>query len=283
VDPNKAPLRAPPREARDLFVAANNAYLIAFDNMSDLPDWLSDMFCRLSTGGGFGTRQLYTDEDEMLFDAMRPVVLTCIDNVIIRGDLTDRAIFLTLLAILENRRRHQRDFWAAFDRDKPAILGALLDIVSLGLGELPNVKLAEYPRMADFAEWAAACEKAATAALWDVGVFAEAYAMNRASAAHSVSEEDLVANAIRRLMTEVETWKGGSAALLSDLNDLGSDTIRQHKHWPKATNALSRRMNKVGGVLRKIGIEVEAGIVKKTNRRKWTITRRSKRDNIPAN
>ena len=122
VDPNKAPLRAPPREARDLFVAANNAYLIAFDNFSELPGWLSDMLCRLSTGGGFGTRQLYTDEDEMLFDAMRPVVLTCIDNVIIRGDLTDRAIFLTLLAIPENKRRHQRDFWAAFDRDKAAIL-----------------------------------------------------------------------------------------------------------------------------------------------------------------
>jgi hypothetical protein len=284
VDPNKAPLRAPPREARDLFVAANNGYLIAFDNFSELPGWLSDMLCRLSTGGGFGTRQLYTDEDEMLFDAMRPVVLTCVDNVIIRGDLTDRAIFLTLLSIPENKLRHQRDFWAAFDSDKPAILGALLDIVALGLRELPNVKLTKYPRMADFAEWATACERAASDALWEVGLFADAYALNRASAAHSVIEEDLVANAIRRLMQQVDTWKGGAAALLDDLNalDFVTETIRQHKHWPKAPSALGRRMNKVAGVLRKIGIEIEGWLAKKTNRRMWTITRSNRRPDTPT-
>jgi hypothetical protein len=273
VDPNKAPLRAPPREARDMFVAANNSYLIAFDNFSDLPDWLSDMLCRLSTGGGFGTRQLYTDEDEMLFDAMRPVVLTCVDNVIIRGDLSDRTIFLTLLSIPENKRRHQREFWAAFDRDKPAILGALLDIVSRGLRELPYVKLTEYPRMADFAEFATACEKGSTDALWKEGLFADAYAMNRASAAQSVIDEDLVANAIRRLMAKRDAWEGGAASLLADLNELVSETIKQHKNWPKAANALSRRMNKASGVLRKIGIELEGWFAEKTNRRIWRITR----------
>ena len=111
-----------------------------------MPDWLSDMLCRLSTGGGFGSEQeLYTDEDEMLFDAMRPVALTCVDDVVIRGDLADRAIFLTLMAISEKKRKHERDFWAAFESDKPAILGALLDCVAGGLRELPNVKLDQYP------------------------------------------------------------------------------------------------------------------------------------------
>jgi Bifunctional DNA primase/polymerase, N-terminal len=272
VDPNKAPLRSPPREARDMFIAANNSYLIAFDNFSDLPEWLSDMLCRLSTGGGFGTRRLYTDEEEMLFDAMRPVVLTCVDNVVIRGDLTDRAIFLTLSAIPEDKRRHERDFWAAFERDKPAILGALLDILALGLRELPHVKLAGYPRMADFALLATACEKAATDALWDVGLFADAYAMNRASATQSVIEEDLVADAIRRLMARRsgELWEGGAAELLEELTKLVGD-VQQNKHWPKATNALARRMNKAGGVLRKIGIEIKQGLAKKTNRRIWMI------------
>jgi hypothetical protein len=281
IDPNKAPLRAPPRETRDLFVAANNGYLLAFDNFSEMPGWLSDMLCRLSTGGGFGTRQLYSDDDEMLFDAMRPVVLTCVDNVVIRGDLTDRAIFLTLASIPENKRRHQRDFWAEFERDKPAILGALLDIVALGLRELPHVKLDTFPRMADFYEFATACERGAKGALWEVGLFADAYAINRASAAHSVIEEDLVANAIRRLMQQHDAWEGGTAALLEDLNELVSETIRENKQWPKAANALSRRMNKVAGVLRKIGIEITPGTTKKTNRRLWKITRRNKKESPP--
>jgi hypothetical protein len=57
IDPNAAPTRAPPREERDL----NNAHILAFDNLSSLPSWLSDALCRLASGGSFAIRQLYTD------------------------------------------------------------------------------------------------------------------------------------------------------------------------------------------------------------------------------
>jgi hypothetical protein len=40
LDPNTAPLRALPREDRDLFIAANNGYVLAFDNVSGLPTWI---------------------------------------------------------------------------------------------------------------------------------------------------------------------------------------------------------------------------------------------------
>ena len=71
VDPNAAPVRALPREERELIIAANNGYLLAFDNLSGLPPWLSDALCRLASGGSFAVRQLYTDEDEVLFQAVR--------------------------------------------------------------------------------------------------------------------------------------------------------------------------------------------------------------------
>ena len=41
LDPNAAPLRALPREDRDLFIAANNSHLLAFDNVSNIPNWMS--------------------------------------------------------------------------------------------------------------------------------------------------------------------------------------------------------------------------------------------------
>jgi hypothetical protein len=66
LDPNTAPLRALPREDRDLFIAASNGHVLAFDNVSGLPGWISDTLCRLATGGGFAVRQLYTDQDEVL-------------------------------------------------------------------------------------------------------------------------------------------------------------------------------------------------------------------------
>jgi hypothetical protein len=80
LDPNTAPLRALPREDRDLFIAASNGHVLAFDNVSGLPAWISDTLCRLATGGGFAVRQLYTDQDEVLFDAARPVILNGIPS-----------------------------------------------------------------------------------------------------------------------------------------------------------------------------------------------------------
>src|SRR4051795_168385 len=37
IDPNAAPVRALPREERELMITANNGHLLAFDNLSDLP------------------------------------------------------------------------------------------------------------------------------------------------------------------------------------------------------------------------------------------------------
>ena len=152
IDPNTAPLRTPPNDERDLFIAAANGYVLAYDNLSTLPNWLSDSLCRLSTGGGFATRLLYTDDEERLFNAARPILLNGIVDVVARGDLADRCVALQLAPIPDTKRRREREFWDAFDHDHSSILGALLDGVVYGLRELPNVHLDHLPRMADFAE-----------------------------------------------------------------------------------------------------------------------------------
>jgi hypothetical protein len=41
-------------------------------------------------------RRLYTDDEELVFRAARPILLNGIEDVISRPDLADRAIFLTL-------------------------------------------------------------------------------------------------------------------------------------------------------------------------------------------
>ena len=167
LDPNTAPLRALPREDRDLFIAASNGHVLAFDNVSGLPAWISDTLCRLATGGGFAVRQLYTDQDEVLFDAARPVILNGIEDIVTRPDLADRALFLTLEPISEERRRPEAELWTAFEAERPRILGVLLDAVVGGLKQLPETHLPKLPRMADFALWATACETV-TLARWHV-------------------------------------------------------------------------------------------------------------------
>ena len=84
------------RSEHDLIIAANNGWFVCLDNLSRLSMSLSDAICRLATGGGFSTRELYTDSDEILFNVMRPVIINGIEEIISRGDLLDRTIIFNL-------------------------------------------------------------------------------------------------------------------------------------------------------------------------------------------
>jgi hypothetical protein len=172
VDPNVAPVRAPAREERDLMIAANNGYLLAFDNLSGVPFWLSDALCRLASGGSFAVRQLYTDDEEVLFQAARPILLNGIEDVISRPDLADRAIFLMLPPTDQGRRRTEAELWREFEMAQPRILGALLDAAAHALRSLSRFdrRLEKLPRMAAFTLWATTCETA----LWPAGTFLSA-------------------------------------------------------------------------------------------------------------
>jgi len=229
VDPNIAALRSLPREDRDLFIATYNGHITVFDNVSGLPDWLSDSLCKLSTGGGFATRQLYTDGDEVLFDAMRPIILNGIEDFVIRPDLADRSIFQLLDVIPKSKRRAEKEFWAAFEAERPPILGALLDAVAHGLKALPNVRLDGLPRMADFAQWVSACE----GAFWEAGTFMAAYDANRDTAVETVLEADTVAMAMLSFMSKKSHWEGTTTDLLSALAGETSDAVRLERKWPK--------------------------------------------------
>src|SRR5262249_19586522 len=99
VDPNTAPIRGEPKNAHDLMIAANNGWLIALDNLSYVPPWLSDCLCRLSTGGGFSTRTLYENDEETIFEATRPISINGIEELATRGDLIDRSLFVSLPTI----------------------------------------------------------------------------------------------------------------------------------------------------------------------------------------
>ena len=150
IDPNVAPVRALPREERELMIAANNGHVLAFDNLSSLPGWLSDALCRLASGGSFALRQLYTDADEVLFQAARPTILNGIEDVITRQDLADRTIFLTMGSLRDEQRRPETELWQQFELARPRILGALLDAVAHGLRMRDCMQFVRLPRMADF-------------------------------------------------------------------------------------------------------------------------------------
>jgi len=253
VDPSEAPLKSEPRDGRDLMIAAENGWVLSYDNLSYLPRWLSDSFCRLATGGGFSTRELYTDRDEVIFNTQRPVIFNGIEELATRGDLLDRAIIEYLPAILEERRRPEGDFWHEFEEARPRILGALLNAVSVAKSRGSSVRLSRLPRMADFATWVTAAEPALG---WQPETFMVAYTGNREAANELALEASPVAAAIRNLVEEQGKWEGIARELLEKLTDSESEKTTKAKSWPKTPRALSNVLRRLAPNLRAVGISL---------------------------
>jgi hypothetical protein len=253
VDPNSAALRTTPRDERDLVITANNGWLIALDNLSHLPEWLSDALCRLATGSGFATRELYSDAEEVIFAAQRPIVLNGIEELATRPDLLDRAILLYLPTIPEHKRQDETVFWQQFAQAQPQILGALLDAVSAAVRTLPGVRLDRKPRMADFALWACA---AAPACGWTAQDVLMAYAGVRDAAHELTLEASPVGSIVRALAEQQDNWCGTASELLTALDALAGEKIPKQKTWPKNGRALGNLLRRLAPTLRAVGIDV---------------------------
>lgn len=279
IDPSTAPLRTPPREERDLVIAANNSWVVAYDNLSGIQPWLSDALCRLATGGGFSTRELYTDSDEVIFDLTRPVILNGIDHLAERPDLADRAIVLNLPPIDESARREEADIYRQYEEERPYILGALFTAVSQAMSRLPEVRLARKPRMADFAIWATAAEQSFG---FQSGAFMSAYAGNRAEAVQETLESDPVSAAIIALINQEQIdgqWTGTAQDLLQILDGKVDDKVKKSQEWPKTPKSMGSRLRRLATFLREAGIRVTFWPKGTRGRRALTIIRTA-RDSI---
>ena len=246
IDPSAAGVRTSPRDERDLMIQARNGWVLAFDNLSGLRGWFSDALCRLATGGGFGTRKLYTDDEEMIFDAKRPQIVNGIEDFITRADLLERSILTRHPPIPEENRRPESEFWKAFDAEHADLLGAVLDRVSAGLRELPRVRPEKLPRMADFALFAVACEQGAG----EEEEFRSAYEENQAGAHEQALDSSLLPAAILAFMENREKWEGRPAELLGALQAHAPDP--PPKDWPKQPNLLTNRLRRLAPNLRQV-------------------------------
>jgi hypothetical protein len=235
VDPSTVPSGSLPFSGRDLFIAAHNSHVQAFENVSKLTPTMSDHLCRLATGGGIRTRALYTDSDETLLRTSRPIMLEGISNYITRADLLDRSLVFAIERLSSHKT--ERAMRAEFERLRPGIFGALLDHLVTGLQQRSDIQLTQLPRMADFTLWAAAC---------GLDTFEQAYAANRQAAIETLLEHDALARALQALVQR--EWSGTASDLLDALPPV-----------VKVANAkvLSDELRRLAPMLRTIGLDIQ--------------------------
>jgi hypothetical protein len=253
VDPNHADARAAPREERDLLLSARNGRVVALYNLSGLDATMADAICRIASGGGFGERMLYSNNEEHTVYVQNPVLLNGIPSLLARGDLADRAIAITLPPIPDDRRKPEADVWRNFEAARPGLLAMLLDGLACAMARLPGLHIERLPRMADFARLAAAM---APAFGWTEADMLAALEENRAAAVAGVIESDGIAVAVQAITEEKGRWLCTASELLGAINERTPLDRQRQRDWPKDATRLSQKLRRVSPALRRIGIDV---------------------------
>jgi hypothetical protein len=245
-----------PPKGTDFVAYAKNNRMLCFDNMSDLKPDLADDLCRLATGGGFGGRRLYTNDDVAAFAAKRPVLLNGIPELTTRGDLADRALVLQLKPIPPEHRRTEDQLREAFESAHPQGLAALLNAVVVGLQRLPEVRRqpTALSRMADFTQWGVAV---APALGWSGAAFLAAYEANRQAAIELVTEDDPVATPVLAYLEgrPRKRWTGTASELLNAVRDAVDENDRGC--LPKTPGAFGRALARAEPILSAHGYVVD--------------------------
>ncbi|HEX7940569.1 MAG TPA: hypothetical protein VF488_02125, partial [Gemmatimonadaceae bacterium] len=256
IDPSIAPIRCEPREPRDLVISARASHVVALDNLSSVPGWLSDGLCRLATGGGYAARALYTDADEIVIDVQRPVILTGITDVVTAPDLLDRSLLVDLEAIAPEDRETERRLDERWLAAHPRILGALYTAVSMALSRRDTLNLERLPRLADWAAWATAGEPALSL---PAGAVVAALDGQAEEATEIALDASIIARPICNwLATRVDpTWVGTAADLLAALSNHVDLAVARDKAWPRNGRGMASALARIAPALGKCGVAVE--------------------------
>jgi hypothetical protein len=262
VDPSSILTLAFPRDINELVQKLSHNYVAYFDNVSDIPEWISDQLCRAVTGAGFSKRELYTDDEDIIYNFKRCIGFNGINLGATKPDLLDRGLIIELSRIDKHDQRKIGDIWAEFQLLKPQLLAYIFDILVLVLKSKSDggIILQTLPRMADFAEIGEIISRCMGN---PKDSFINAYYRNIELQTEEAIAANLVGNAIIQFMQYTSEWTGTATQLHMDLEAKAPIlNINIHdKSWPKSSNSLSRKLNQVKTNLRQIGIEVERAYV----------------------
>jgi hypothetical protein len=241
------------KEPEDIYLAATRCWVQSYGNVSHLPQSLSDVFASLSTGGGTERRTKYTDLDETIFQASRPVILGGIDDFVHSRDLLDRAALLQPPKL--SSKRPPAELLRAYAVDRPAMLGALLDLLSVALRVAPTVEPPEGVRMVDAARMALALEKAGVAP-WETGAFMAAARRVNREATRVVLDVNPFTRALREYVDARGAIDMELGQLLEAINATASEDVKRLREWPKNGRKIRALLNRVSTSLEQSGYTV---------------------------
>lgn len=249
IDPSPVPLRQAPRDADSWVTAASGSWVVALDNLSAIPPWLSDSLCRAATGDGNVKRALYTDADLSVVKFRRCVIVNGIDVGAVRPDLAERMAMIDLRRIERHMRQPEATMRQKWRTALPGILSGLLDLAATVHQRLETIVVDDAPRMADFGRVLAAVDE----------ILSTDGLLRYMSRADQLSEDslsaDLFIEQLRRHTREPVVGKSGGDLLT--MNTPTGDHWRRPKEWPKNGRDVTTILRRHAPALRNLGWVIE--------------------------
>jgi hypothetical protein len=228
---------------------------------------LWDRLCTLLTGGGWVARELYSDATEVALDVRVPVIVTSIGRVVVRDDLSDRALVVECPAIPPERRRTERELDEEWRVAEPRILGALFDAVACALRRVGEVRLDRWPRLADHAQWV---EAAGPSFGSEPGRYVAAIEGAQARADAESLADDPVGAALLAYAERCpeQQWSGD----FQGFDGVLLYGAERPDGWPRNSRGMAARLARLAPALRRIGMVAEVGEPSGHARtRTWTV------------
>ena len=254
-DPNGAPTQSLKFDERDISISAIHQGMLSFDNVNAaIPDSISDLVCRLTTGQGFRARELYTNTGEVILKLKRPIIINGINRASYKPDFIDRECPIHLGVMPEARRMADAEIRAKAELLIPKVRGFLISIIPKAMELYPQVEVelkGKLPRMADFVIWG---ECGIRAMGFPAMSFYDAYMEAKHEETVDVARDTLIVEAIQGLMANRAEWIGTTKDLLEVLPV--SDNERKSKAFPKDVRRLGRVLRELVPTLREVGYEI---------------------------
>lgn len=114
VDPSVIRTLAFSRNIESMVQKLAHNYICYFDNVSKISEAISDILCRAVTGSGFSKRELFTDDDDVIYNFKRCIGINGINLGATKSDLIDRGIIIEHTPIPKDRKRLLKEIWQKF-------------------------------------------------------------------------------------------------------------------------------------------------------------------------
>jgi len=249
-----------PKKKDDLIAIESHRYLIAFDNVSEIDQEMSDELCRSITGGGSSARKYYTNSDESISSYKNKIILNGIVPRLDYPDLQTRIITYQRKPLDHTNRLTDLELEDKFNKLLPQVLGCIFKILQKSLKVYPTVKKQVKPiqRLADFEIWG---ETIAQCLGYEPRAFLKAYDRKIKEDAINTKESHVIVDLIVSIMEGKEVYENQAKILFNEIKaraeDEGIDVKSKYVYFPKLPSYLTRELTKVNPILKQLGFIVD--------------------------